>query len=632
MSVDSVSTVQWSRQSIEISAESLASLLANIQEKCVTLNDWKGVMALRIPERNRLKILEIAAALFLASLVSICSGAAPPVIIGQNFTGSTFGTDSSANPPDTDGAIGPNHFVELINGTFSVYNKSTGARVQTMSDVMFWSRAGYTVPRNWDITDPRIVYDPTVQRWFAAQIDFDPSGFVNTNDFLLAVSATADPTGSWKAVTIPADPGGNDSADFPTLGLDSQGVYLSADMFDAAGNFAGPTVVSIPKAGLLGPVPNVSNRTWFGVMSYATRGHILQPAVRVDGGGGGSVLAAASIGVNLQTGRIETNTTLVGFSIQNTAGPGSATLSSSTIIPVPGYTAPINPKQPDRTDTLDDGDARMSGTVYRIGNMLFAVHSTEVNSRAALRWYRIDAVTYALLESGTISDPTLDLFYPSIAANTNGIVVIGCNGTSISTFVSCYAVVGQTSNGVTTFGNLLLLKSGLASYHMTSDPTSISRWGDYSATSVDPNDPTSFWTIQMYPSSASAWSTQITHLLTPPTPPTLTITRAGTNVLVCWTTNAPGFQLQSTSTLAPGHIWSTVAQVQFTNGNQICVRVPASGSQQFFRLVWTGMGALAVEGKVADDPIPNAKQQQVHCSQYASRGRRHGPLEIKIET
>src|SRR4051812_45094751 len=316
-----------------------------------------------ITRLNRKQILILALALLLMAVLAMSGSAAPLVVIGQNFTGSTFGTDSFADPPDTDGAIGPNHFVELINGRFSVYNKSTGTRVQTMTDVTFWSRAGYTVPSNWDVTDPRIVYDPVVQRWFAVEIDFDPSGVVNTNDFLLAISATSDPTGVWRAVTMPADPGGNDFADFPTLGLDSQGVYLSANMFDVNGSLAGPTLMSIPKAALLGLTPNASSRTWFGIMSYATRGYILQPAVRLDGAGGGSVLSTGGLGINFQTGRIQTNTTLIGFSVQNAAGPGSATLSSSTVIPVPEYTAPINPTQPDGTDTLDDGDARMSASV-----------------------------------------------------------------------------------------------------------------------------------------------------------------------------------------------------------------------------------------------------------------------------
>src|SRR5437867_12992203 len=54
--------------------------------------------------------------------------------IGRNFTGSTFGFDSSAVPADANGAVGPSHFVELINGHYSVYDKSSGSRVQTMTD------------------------------------------------------------------------------------------------------------------------------------------------------------------------------------------------------------------------------------------------------------------------------------------------------------------------------------------------------------------------------------------------------------------------------------------------------------------------------------------------------------------
>src|SRR5262249_39648059 len=139
------------------------------------------------------------------------------------------------------------------------------------------------------------------------------------------------------------------------------------------------------------------------------------------------------------------------------------------------------------------------------------IHSTEVNNRAALRWYRIDATNHTLLESGTITDPTLDLFYGSIAANTNGTVMIACNGSSASSFISIYAVAGLTVNGVTSFGELVRLKAGLA---VSSDGGGTSRWGDYSATSVDPTDPSRFWTIQSYPASSSVWATQITELVT----------------------------------------------------------------------------------------------------------------------
>ncbi len=540
---------------------------------------------------RRFRTLPVSGLLLLLAAPQLGAQNTAQLAIGQNFTGSTYGIDSSSVPADSTGAAGPLHFVEFINGRYSVYSKTSGTRVQTMTDDQFWAAAGFSLPSGWALSDPRLVFDPSVQRWFAVQIDFDPSGRINTNAFLLAASASADPTGAWHAVLIPSDPGGNDFADFPTLGLDSQGIFLGGDMFDATGAPVGSTLVSIPKSGLLAPIPSAAALSWFGVMSYGSGGHILQPAMGVDGTAGAYVLGAGGLGFNFSTGQFENDTTLVVSVIQNPAGPGTATLRNPTIISVPGYTAPLNPTQPDGSNTLDDGDSRFSSSVRRVGAVLYAVHGTEVKNLAAVRWYRINATNLTLLETGTISDSNLDLFYPSVAANTNGTMVIACNGTSASTFVSSYAVVGQTVNGVTTFGTLTLLKSGIANYHVAGS-TKTSRWGDYSATTVDPVDPTRFWTIQMVPSSATAWSTQITELLTSPAiiiPPSLTIASSGTNVLISWPANAGNFVLASTPTLSGSQIfWSQVTQSPATNGGIASVLLPASADQQYFRLTLAG--------------------------------------------
>jgi hypothetical protein len=497
--------------------------------------------------------------------------------VGQNFIGSTLGTDSSALPPDADGAVGPNHFVEFINGRFAVHAKSNGNLVQSMTDLIFWSHAGVQVPSSWDVSDPRIVYDPSVQRWFASDIDFDPSGAINTNNFLLAVSSSADPTGTWKGVSIPTDPGGNNFADFPTMGLDSQGVYLSGDMFNAAGSAVGPTLLSIPKADLLTASPSAANRTWFNILSYTTRGSVLQPAACTDGTESGDILAVGDLGLDFLA-----HSNLICSTVLNPTHAGGATLSAPVTLTVTPYLVPIDPPQPDLSSNLDNGDARFSAMVRGVGGVLFAVHNIEVNNRAAIRWYRLNAANFTVLESGTISDPTLDLFYPSIAANTNGAVVIGCNGSSLSTYVSAYAIVGETVGGVTTFGSPTLLKSGTASYQNADPTTMTSRWGDYSTTSVDPADPTRFWTIQMYASGPSTWSTQISELITAPLQ--LAVSSSGTNVLVSWPTAAAGFTLQSTTNVSAGSVWASVQEAAATNGNSISVLVPASGGQQFFRL------------------------------------------------
>ena len=119
----------------------------------------------------------------------------------------------------------------------------------------------------------------------------------------------------------------------------------------------------------------------------------------------------------------------------------------------------------------------------------------------------------------------------------------------------------------------------MASYQ---DGGSESRWGDYSATTVDASDPTSFWTIQMYPSAPGIWSTQVTQIRTAPL--RLDIATSGTDLVLSWTSLAGAAQLQSTSDLLAGASWSVVTQTTVTNGNVISVRVPASGGPQFFRL------------------------------------------------
>jgi hypothetical protein len=261
---------------------------------------------------------------------------------------------------------------------------------------------------------------------------------------------------------------------------------------------------------------------------------------------------------------------------------------------VSAYTSPpLGARQPDGSATLADNDARFSARVYTVGGVIFAAHNTEVNGRAAIRWYRINAANYALLESGTIADTNLDLYFPSIGANTNGVVVIACNGSSTNTYISSFAYVGQTANGATTFGSHILLAAGSVFYHDQYEQSGIttnSRWGDYSTVSVDPADSSRFWTIQMLPiydsstDSGDLWQMQITEIVTSLVGPPLAITMTGTNLMVSWPASDPDYHLQYATNLTAGAGWLAVTQAPSTNGNTISVALPNVGPQKFFRL------------------------------------------------
>jgi hypothetical protein len=538
-----------------------------------------------------------SALLFAFGLTLAAAASAQVMVqIGQNFTGSD-NSQNNITPADGNGAVGPDHFVEFINGAFAVYNKTNGARVLRITDTKFWSNGG--PGGNGDglsfapadvVSDPRVIYDPASQRWFASQVDFDggvTDPTLESNYYLLGVSDTADPTGAWHVYTFLADPELGNFADFPTLGVDANAVYLAGNMFYGDNNSFGTSLTMIPKADLLANPPVITNRVFFGTLTYPDRGTVLQPVTCVDGSSSGNILAVGDLGYDLQP-----HSNLVASTVLN-PGALDALLAPATNILVDAYTIPFDPTQPDGTETLADNDARFSARAYTVGGVIFAVHNVEVAGRAAIRWYRLNAANYALLESGTIFGKNLDLFYPSIAANTNGVVVIGCNGSSIDNYISSYACVGLTQNGVTTFGLPVLLAAGSVNYHDNNERyggANESRWGDYSAISVDPANPARFWTIQMLPRYDSysgygdLWQLQITELITSLPPPPLTIVSSGANATVSWPFYAAGYQLQSTTNLTAGAGWLPVLQTPYTNGDVLSLDIPMSGPQEFFRL------------------------------------------------
>ena len=135
------------------------------------------------------------------ALLPLAAHANYVVSTGLDFTGSTYKTNSNFIPPNPMGGVGPNQIVELINGRYSVYNKTTGAQVQTSTLDTFWTNAGVS----WSnyTFDPRVVYDPFSQRWYASAAD-NPGG---ANNLLFAVSKSADPTAGWTGWDIDSDAG-----------------------------------------------------------------------------------------------------------------------------------------------------------------------------------------------------------------------------------------------------------------------------------------------------------------------------------------------------------------------------------------------------------------------------------------
>ncbi len=452
----------------------------------------------------------ITKVMIITSLVAGCivltfGNASAQLLIGQNFAGSDQ-AQSGYIPPDTEGSIGPNSYAELVNGTFAVYSR-TGTSQMSESLDQFWTNAG-VIPSNYAY-DPRIIYDKSSGRWFASSLD----NLGQSNSFLVAYSKTSDPMGGWVGYKIPSFGSGTTNwADFDTLGVNSNGVYLGANYFPISGNNYYTGFVAIPKTPFIaGLNPSF---TQFLQVDPNNTGYSVQPSLDLNGSFSAENLLSD---YNTPAGLLQTSVITLG-------NPGTLTSSPSGVITT-SYVVPPNAQQPGGVNSLDAGDNRFSSSVQAFVNPitgkqeLWGVQTVLDNGVPALHWVRIDVATNSIVQDGLINDPNsvMNYFYGSIAVSNAG-VVIGFNGSSPNQFISSYAVGGLfNAFGNVSFGNPILLKAGSGVYSQLAK--SVNRWGDYSATTVDPLNPNSFWTIQELSSSNNSWSTQITQLLIPQSSP-----------------------------------------------------------------------------------------------------------------
>ena len=166
-----------------------------------------------------------------------------------NFDGLDFATWGQGHPPDTNGDVGPNYYIETINISIGIYDKSNGNRVAAFTFNSFMSQGNFGNLCDTDnFGDPVVLYDSFEDRWVITDFAFklDASGNVNPQRVFqcFAVSKTGDPvTGGWNFYSIET-PGG--LGDYPKFGVWPDGIYMSANMFGYA---AGGVVLRLPRLG-----------------------------------------------------------------------------------------------------------------------------------------------------------------------------------------------------------------------------------------------------------------------------------------------------------------------------------------------------------------------------------------------
>src|SRR3954451_17468824 len=156
------------------------------------------------------------------------------LFFSQDCGGVTCG---DGHPPDTNGDVGPRYYVQTVNTAVGIYTKTTGARVAGFSFNALMSQGNFGNLCDTDnFGDPVVLYDSFEDRWVITDFAFqlDGSGAVVPQHVFecFAVSKTGDPVaGGWNFYSIET-PGG--LGDYPKLGIWTDGIYMTANMFDYA--------------------------------------------------------------------------------------------------------------------------------------------------------------------------------------------------------------------------------------------------------------------------------------------------------------------------------------------------------------------------------------------------------------
>ena len=196
-----------------------------------------------------------------ASTVSNASAPAPTA--SSSFDGLDYANWGEGHPPDTNGDVGPTYYIQTINTSIGIFDKSTGNRVAAFTFNDFMSQGSFGNLCDTDnYGDPVVLYDSFEDRWvisdFAFQLDSQGNVVNPPGSFqCFAVSKTGDPvSGGWNFYSINTAGG---LGDYPKLGVWPDGIYWSVNMFDysSTGYFQNPRVYAFNKFQMYAGEPTV---------------------------------------------------------------------------------------------------------------------------------------------------------------------------------------------------------------------------------------------------------------------------------------------------------------------------------------------------------------------------------------
>ena len=454
------------------------------------------------------------------------------------------------NPPDPVGDVGPNHYVEMVNLVFGVWDKAGNKLLGPIDTGALW--AGFPIEDCTDPSgDPIVLYDQTTDRWLLSQfttrgLDDPALPFYNC----VAISTSGDPTGSYYRyafITQQDVDGGYYFPDYPKYGVWTNSYLMTTRDFGSVDGY-GISVYALEKNKMVNGEAKARAVQFFldsedpdvnledigdGLLPADIDGnrrpqdHAPAPIVGTQDDGGGYAAAPIVDAVNIYDLAVQW---------RRTRPPRSPARSScrrrrstrSSRAHRPRGTASRSRGSSIPAQYLDILSYRQRPT-HRLAYRNFGKYETLVTNQsvearpgiAGVRWYelrRVDGV-YSIHQQGTYAPADgVHRWMGSAAMDRNGSIAIGysvVNGTNV------FPGIRYTGRLAGDPAGQMTVAEGNDHQRERVQTTTNSRWGDYTSLNVDPVDDCTFWYVNEYytaagqASSAAGWQTRIANFRLP---------------------------------------------------------------------------------------------------------------------
>ena len=528
-----------------------------------------------------------------------------------SFNAMNFNSNGAGWPPDTVGDVGPTHYVQAVNTSVGIYNKTTGAAFSTFTFNSLWPDGGTGTPCDASNDgDPTVVYSAFYDRFIVA--DFAWTDIVNGPYYeCIAVSKTSNPvTGGWWLYAIRADDAAHPYlTDYPKMGVWPDALYMSANLFDctsancATNTFQGPRAYAFNISKMVNGTALTANDTQFADMGTAHdtvlpsnyRG--TAPPINTPNYFVGD--SQSAFGWEIYKYHVDFTTPA------NTTYTGPTNVSHASYTNAPDQVSNVSPGS--ASDTLA-GRMMMQVQYRNIGGVesLWVNHTTGTagaSTPVGIQWSQIN-VTGTTVNTTPVQQQIYNngadgtnRFIGSLAVDKQGNMVLGYTASSTSVAPDI-RYSGRLAGD--TLGTLPQSETSMLPGVTRSVQTGQTRWGDYASMSVDPTDDCTFWYTTLYfPVQGSNWVTRIgsfkfpgcTAGATPTATPTFTPTRTSTNTPTntATPTLTPTLTPTRTSTSTPTNTATATVTATNTATNTPTppvVMVPVS----FYRKCGSGIG------------------------------------------